>query len=96
MILLLACAVAGDLLTALLLGWTARHPQDLATAVEQAVAGLQGVLRATAAAAGPEAVASKAQTAEVGGEGVLVLTVDLARLHGCIYAHTICGVQLRK
>eukprot|EP00877_Chromochloris_zofingiensis_P002856 jgi/Chrzof1/12571/UNPLg00524.t1 len=43
----------GDLLTALLLAWTFIHPDDIATAVELAIAGLQGVLRATAHAAGP-------------------------------------------
>lgn len=41
---------AGDLLAALLLAWCARYPCDLATAVEKAVAGLQGVLQVTAAA----------------------------------------------
>jgi len=40
----------GDLLTALLLAWCARHPRDLATAVEKAVASLQGVLQHTAGA----------------------------------------------
>lgn len=40
----------GDLLAALLLAWCARHPADLALAVEKAVAGLQAVLRVTAAA----------------------------------------------
>lgn len=45
--------VLGDLLTALLLAWTFIHPDDIATAVELAIAGLQGVLRATAHAAGP-------------------------------------------
>ncbi|GBF93943.1 pyridoxal kinase [Raphidocelis subcapitata] len=40
----------GDLLSALLLAWCARHPADLALAVEKAVAGLQAVLRVTAAA----------------------------------------------
>jgi pyridoxine kinase len=61
----------GDLLTALLLGWSARHPQDLATAVEKAVAGLQGVLLATAAAAGTQATAVRNdETAEVRAGGV--------------------------
>lgn len=45
----------GDLLAALLLAWTERHPGDLAAAVEKAVAGLQGVLAVTAAAAAAEA-----------------------------------------
>eukprot|EP00887_Chlorella_sp_A99_P007404 scaffold2.g7404.t1 len=39
----------GDLLSALLLGWMSRHPANLKLAVELAVAGLQGVLRDTAA-----------------------------------------------
>jgi pyridoxal/pyridoxine/pyridoxamine kinase len=45
---------AGDLLCALLLAWSHRYPDNLAAAVEHAVAGLQGVLQLTAAAAGPE------------------------------------------
>ncbi|KAF8060301.1 hypothetical protein HT031_004836 [Scenedesmus sp. PABB004] len=48
----------GDLLAALLLAWTHRCPGDLAAAVEAAVAGLQAVLRLTAAAAGPEVLAA--------------------------------------
>jgi hypothetical protein len=44
---------AGDLLAALLLANMERSPGRLANAVELAVAALQGVLRATAAAAGP-------------------------------------------
>ncbi|KAF6253149.1 Ribokinase-like protein [Scenedesmus sp. NREL 46B-D3] len=48
----------GDLLAALLLAWSQRYPDDLAAAVEHAVAGLQGVLQLTAAAAGPEVLAS--------------------------------------
>lgn len=54
----------GDLLAALLLAWTARHPGDLATAVEKAVAGLQGVLRVTAAA-----VAADEQRSSGAGNG---------------------------
>jgi ammonia channel protein AmtB len=49
-----ADAAAGDLLCALLLAWSHRYPDNLAAAVEHAVAGLQGVLQLTAAAAGPE------------------------------------------
>lgn len=42
----------GDLLTALLLAWLDKLPGDLAAAVEHALAGLQGVLQATATACG--------------------------------------------
>lgn len=45
-------------MTALLLAWTHKHPNNLAAAVEKAVAGLQGVLTVTAAAAGPEVLAA--------------------------------------
>uniref|UniRef100_A0A383WI31 pyridoxal kinase n=1 Tax=Tetradesmus obliquus TaxID=3088 RepID=A0A383WI31_TETOB len=48
----------GDLLCALLLAWSHRYPDNLAAAVEHAVAGLQGVLQLTAAAAGPAVLAS--------------------------------------
>ncbi|KAK9817057.1 hypothetical protein WJX72_008930 [[Myrmecia] bisecta] len=54
----------GDLLSALLLAWTARHPDNLRLAVEKALAGLQCVLRKTAEAC-PEAVAATDRTAEV-------------------------------
>jgi pyridoxal/pyridoxine/pyridoxamine kinase len=37
----------GDLLAALLLAWCERHPGDLASAAEKAVASLQAVLRVT-------------------------------------------------
>ncbi|KAI8465387.1 MAG: Ribokinase-like protein [Monoraphidium minutum] len=59
----------GDLLAALLLAWTARHPGDLATAVEKAVGGLQGVLAVTAAAAEAEGRRGGAAVAEGGGGG---------------------------
>lgn len=50
MLATLYCA-AGDLLAALLLARTHQSPDNLAAAVEAAVASLQGVLAATAAAA---------------------------------------------
>lgn len=69
---------AGDLLTALLMAWMDKHPSNLKAAVEKAVAGLQGVLQATAEAAGDAASAkerdSKVHTAS------LVLQM---RLSGC-------------
>lgn len=46
-------ALAGDLLTALLLAWLHRLPEDLPAAIEHAIAGLQGVLRATAESCKP-------------------------------------------
>lgn len=55
---------AGDLFAALLLGWMHRHPQDLKSALEGAVAGLQAVLRDTVAHCG-EAAAAKERTAAV-------------------------------
>ncbi|KAK9812527.1 hypothetical protein WJX73_006353 [Symbiochloris irregularis] len=48
----------GDLLTALLLAWLHRLPGDLPGAVEHAIAGLQGVLRATAESCRPLVAAS--------------------------------------
>lgn len=45
-----AARCPGDLLAALLLAWSHRHPTRLALAVEKVVAGLQAVLAATAAA----------------------------------------------
>lgn len=51
-------------MTALLLGWSARLPGQLQAAVLHAVAALQGVLAATAEAAGP-AARSPERTAEV-------------------------------
>lgn len=56
---LLLPPLLGDLLSALLLAWTSKQPDKLAAAVEAAVAGLQGVLAVTAAAAGPEVLAAK-------------------------------------
>ena len=58
----------GDLMAALLLGWSARLPGRLRDAVLHAVAALQGVLAVTAAAAGPAARASE-RSAEVGCKG---------------------------
>jgi predicted deacylase len=55
----------GDLMTALLLGWSARLPGRLRDAVLHAVAALQGVLAVTAEAAGPAARATE-RSAEVG------------------------------
>ncbi|EFN56196.1 hypothetical protein CHLNCDRAFT_56126 [Chlorella variabilis] len=49
----------GDLFTALLLGWLHKHPDDLKTALEAAVAGLQAVLRDTVAQAGAAASATE-------------------------------------
>ena len=63
----------GDLLAALLLAWTARHPGDLAAAVERAVAGLQGVLRVTAAAATAEASGGAAAAADSPAAAAAVL-----------------------
>ncbi len=54
----LVFASAGDLLAALLLARIHQQPDQLSTAVELAVAGLQGVLDVTAAAAGPAATAA--------------------------------------
>lgn len=48
----------GDLLAALLLAWLHRYPDNVALAIETAVAGLQGVLQATAAACGPSAMST--------------------------------------
>ena len=53
------CSLAGDLLTALLMAWMDKHPSNLKAAVEKAVAGLQGILQATAKAAGDAAVAKE-------------------------------------
>lgn len=55
----LGVAPAGDLLAALLLARIHQSPDNLAAAVELAVAGLQGVLAATATAAGAAATAGK-------------------------------------
>ena len=60
---------AGDLLTALLLAWTERHPGDLATAVEKALGALQGVLRVTSAAVAEEERRAAAEAAAAGGGG---------------------------
>jgi pyridoxal/pyridoxine/pyridoxamine kinase len=49
---------AGDLLAALLLARIHQQPDQLSSAVELAVAGLQGVLEATAVAAGPAVTAA--------------------------------------
>jgi pyridoxal/pyridoxine/pyridoxamine kinase len=57
-IYLCICVAAGDLLAALLLARIHSSPGNLAGAVELAVAGLQGVLANTAAAAGPAAIAA--------------------------------------
>lgn len=56
---------AGDLLTALLLAWLDKLPGDLAAAVEHALAGLQGVLQATATACGDVAKTTE-HSAQVG------------------------------
>jgi len=64
---LFAAAPAGDLLAALLLARMHRHPRDLATAVEQAVAGLQGVLRATALQCPSSLLSSRERSSEVRG-----------------------------
>mmetsp|Transcript_37407 Transcript_37407/g.94391 ORF Transcript_37407/g.94391 Transcript_37407/m.94391 type:complete len:357 (-) Transcript_37407:212-1282(-) len=53
----------GDLVAALLLAWMHHHPGDLATAVEKATAGLQAVLRSTAAASGAAASAAQRTSA---------------------------------
>lgn len=55
----------GDLLAALLLGWSHRHPDDLATAIEKAVAGLQQVLKGTVADCPPELLMRRDRSAEV-------------------------------
>jgi hypothetical protein len=58
------------LLAALLLAWAHRHPADLATAVETALAGLQGVLRVTSAAvAAEERAAAAALAASADADG---------------------------
>ena len=54
----------GDLFTALLLAWMHRHPCDLKTALEKAVAGLQAVLADTVEHCGDAAKATM-RTAEV-------------------------------
>lgn len=46
-------------MTALLLAWLDKHPSNLKAAVEKAVAGLQGILQATAKAAGNAAFAKE-------------------------------------
>ena len=51
-------------MTVLLLAWLDRHPRNLKRAVEKAVAALQGVLQATARAAG-EAAFTKERDAKV-------------------------------
>jgi pyridoxal/pyridoxine/pyridoxamine kinase len=56
-VVMVSCCPSGDLLAALLLARIHQQPDRLAAAVELAVAGLQGVLAATAAAAGPVATA---------------------------------------
>ena len=53
-------SMAGDLFTALLLGWMHRYPGDLKAALELAVAGLQAVLQDTAAFAGSLAASRSA------------------------------------
>ena len=55
---------AGDLMTVLLLAWLDAHPHNLKHAVEKAVAALQGVLQATAEAAG-DAAFTKERDAKV-------------------------------
>ena len=55
----------GDLFTALLLAWLHRYPDDLKTALELAVAGLQEVLLDTVARCGSGAAASKDRDAAV-------------------------------
>ena len=54
---------AGDLFTALLLGWLHRHPGELKAALEAAVAGLQTVLRDTVAHCGGAAAATERSAA---------------------------------
>lgn len=54
---------AGDLLSALLLAWLQRYPEDMARAVEAAVAGLQAVLQATARECGPAAMTKERSAA---------------------------------
>lgn len=56
---------AGDLFTALLLGWLHQHPGELKVALEKAVGGLQAVLRDTVQQCGPEAAEAKERTAGV-------------------------------
>ena len=52
-------SAAGDLFTALLLGWLHRHPGDLKAALEKAVGGLQAVLRDTVQQCGAVAAAAE-------------------------------------
>ena len=56
--------LTGDLFTALLLGWTHKHPGNLKLALELAVAGLQAVLLDTVANCGA-AASSPGRTAEL-------------------------------
>lgn len=62
----------GDLLTALLLAWLHKHPDDLQAVVENAIGTLQGVLLSTAEAAG-NAASSKEHSAEVSRQRELKL-----------------------
>jgi pyridoxine kinase len=75
---------AGDLFAALLLAWTHRRPGDLAAAVELAVAGLQAVLQATAAAGGG-----------AGGRGAAAFAARELRLVECGDALAVPVVSLR-
>lgn len=60
----MSTALAGDLLTALLLARLHKDPDNMKYAVEQAVASLQGVLLASAEASGEAAYATE-RTAQV-------------------------------
>ena len=72
-------APAGDLFTALLLGWMHRHPGDRKSALEAAGGGLQAVLRDTVAACGDTAAATE-RTAVVSAARELRLVQNQAAL----------------
>ena len=59
-----AARSAGDLLTALLLAWLDRYPDDLKQAVETAIASLQGIVQRTYESVG-DAVKTDSESAEV-------------------------------
>lgn len=71
----------GDLLAALLLARIHSQPGDLASAVELAVAGLQGVLHVTAAACGPAAMAAGRSAAVFAAR-----ELRLVQAQGCLAA----------
>lgn len=70
---------AGDLFTALLLGWLHKRPGELKAALEAAVAGLQAVLRDTVDKCGAAAVAEE-RTAAVSSARELRLVQNIGAI----------------